>query len=595
MAANPFDDLLDAAPTAQANPFDDLLDTTQTPQEAQPGMLARGAQWVGRQLDRVPAAIRGGAEAYQTNDPYSAADRAWQGLKDPASVQSSERMMGRFGADTTPRERTLFIPSASGPGPAARVQTNTSEAEDMGAAFDALAPTGLELIPGAKLLAKGASKVGNKALKIGTSAAERSILEKYSMAKAMKIAPSMGPAKTIQSAEEASKVIGDAPKVVADKLREHDLLYNPGKANFNLQRDLKIYGKQIGETVQEMKSRDVSVNIQSVLDDYIGKKVTALKASGKDVGSIEDFQTKIAPKLQSMIDNLEPDKLGRVPIDKAVSFRQDLQAVVKNWGKESPSLPLMQSTARELQYQANQAIAASDRVGGPKLAALNNKFHDLSNLQPLIEDAYRRGFGRAAVGRDVRPLPFTREGLVNRAAEVVGSPVKTIMAAKPAWAEMLANRGNVPAGLKIQDAAIPKASEQEIAAWLKQNAQAIPADPSALPPRSPVGTRRTLGEPKPATYVPRADSDPSALPARKVGNASPGRRPIAPIADDPSLSVEHLGKVMDADAAKEIAATKYQADRLKTLWTKVREAKSAKQRTALMNLIRATHKATPKK
>ena len=94
-------------------------------------------------LDRVPAAIRGGVQAYQTRDPYSAADMAWQGLKAPESVQTSPEMMARFGADTTNNIRQVRTPP---PGTQFNFQTRdftpaksdtayTNRAQDLGNAF----------------------------------------------------------------------------------------------------------------------------------------------------------------------------------------------------------------------------------------------------------------------------------------------------------------------------------------------------------------------------------------------------------------------------------------------------------------------------
>lgn len=574
-------------------------------QPEQPGMLRRGLAFVGRQLERVPAGIRGYTEAIQTGDSYNAPNKALQGFLEPESVQTSAEMMGRFGADTA-----MNKPQIKTPPPDAQTQWNalgnmpdeikakilgfrpgvkdtsyTSTAQELGNLYDFAAPTGLELIPGAKMALKagrGTAKAGAKQL---TKAAEKSILEKYSMAKAMKMAPTMGSGKEIQAVEEASKAIENAPSFVADKLREHDLLYNPGKANFNLQRDLKKYGEQIGATVADMKARDVSVNLQSVFNDYMAKKTKVIQESGKGVGSIADLETKVGPKIQDMI-----TRLGENPsIDKAVAFRQELQDMVKNWdGGTGKPPPLVQRVAKELQYQVNQAIAASDKTGGPTLAALNEKYGDLKDLQPLIEDAYKRGFGRSAVGRDVRPLPFTREGVINRGAEIVGSPIKSVMNLKPEWADALANRGRTVSGLSIPEIA-STVTPEELAAI---KAPFIP-ESQGLPPRRPSMRRPLEGKP---TYIERPKSVlDEGLPPRKSSYTPPNqRRALSPIAPDPSLDVTELGKVMDADAAKEIAANKYQSERLRVLWDKVKEAKTQRQKTALMNLIRATHSAKGK-
>jgi len=142
----------------------------QQPQEApQPGMLARGLGWVGQQMDRIPAGIRGYAEAIQTGDAYNAPNRAWQGIKDPASVQTSEQMMERSGLSTAPRTTLRQPPPDAqtqwealgnvppevkrrmlGFEPGKMDTGTTSNAKEAARLFDFVAPTGLELIPGAK-------------------------------------------------------------------------------------------------------------------------------------------------------------------------------------------------------------------------------------------------------------------------------------------------------------------------------------------------------------------------------------------------------------------------------------------------------------
>lgn len=439
----------------------------------------------------------------------------------------------------------------------------------------------LSYVAPAGMAAKQIGKYGAKKL---TAAAEKSILEKYSMAQARKLAPTIGTGREIQLVEDAQKAIPEASKIMAEKLREYDLLYNPGKANFNLNRDLRTYGKQIGETVQEMKARDVSVNLNKVLADYAAERLNAVKATGKGVGSIEDFQSKVIPKLQAMVDNLGHDGAGNVPIDKAVAFRQELQDMVKNWGQEAGG-PLVQRVAKELQYRANQAIKASDKVGGPKLAELNEKFADLKGIQPLIEDAYSRGFGRSAVGRDTRPLPFTREGIVNRLYETAGSPAKALMNARPSMADKWANRGRQVAQDAPQQIPASTVTPEDVAAL---KAPFLPSQGEGLAPRRPMQRRPLVDAPPTYTKV-RNDAAPELPPRRPTQQAPGTRRPLG--AANPELDVSELAKVIDADAAKSGAKYQYRLERIKSLWAKVKTAKTEKEKTALMNLIRATQNA----
>lgn len=620
--ASPYDALLVAAgQDSSASPYDALLEAAGTKPKGSGGPiqgLKDLAAFAGRQIDRVSAGpLRGAEQGIQDYQPTedggfhpggviaAALQGAGRGFMHPDQVQSGQQMFARMGLsnDETPRQQMTpgFVMKSHAqageyglkPEDAAKFEdgkmypltvSNGSSAQAAGMLQDMLAPAppvGLALRGGAKL----AGKAGTLAEKTAVNAAERSILEKYSMAQAKELAPAMGSGKEIQTVEEAQKAIPNATKIVADKLREHDLLYNPGKANFNLNRDLNKYGQDIGATVKEMAGRDVSVDLQDVFDKYTADRINATKTTGKGIGTLDDFQTKVVPKIQSMIDALK-DGSGKVGVDKAVAFRQELQDMVKNWGQGEGGGPLIQQVAKEMQYRANQAIAGADK-SGPKLAAMNEKYSDLKNLQPLIEDAYSRGFGRAAVGRDVRPLPYTREGIVNRLWETAGSPVKSLMNAKPQWADALANRINTPQGLNIPQAA-STLTDADIQA-LKQ--PFIPPQGEGLPPRVP-NQRRPLLSQDP-TYVQRQPSVlDESLPSRQSSYAYPARRPLSPIAPDPSLDVSELGKVLDADAAKEIASTQYQSDRLKVLWKKVQQAQTPKQKSALMNLIRAVHNST---
>jgi hypothetical protein len=48
---------------------------------------------------------------------------------------------------------------------------------------------------------------------------------------------------------------------------------------------------------------------------------------------------------------------------------------------------------------------------------------------------------------------------------------------------------------------------------------------------------------------------------------------------------------MAADEAKQIAANAYRSERITKIWDKVKATTDPKKKTALMNLIRATHGA----
>lgn len=170
-----------------------------TPETPKPGILHNVAEigkdvlgWVGKQMTRVPASIRGMAQAYQQGDPNQAANMAWQGLTNPESVQTSPEMMARFGADTAltkqeiksppPDAKTQWANLGNLPDPLKEKllgfkmepeTTYTSTAQELGNAFDVLAPTGLEFLP--PMFRGFAGRAGARAERAGTEAIQSSL------------------------------------------------------------------------------------------------------------------------------------------------------------------------------------------------------------------------------------------------------------------------------------------------------------------------------------------------------------------------------------------------------------------------------------
>lgn len=588
MAKNPFDDLLDTAPSAPANPFDDLLDGGQ--QQQGPGFGARALHAIGSVLDRLgPAELRGaaqGAQDYQPQDEGfsgrnvggvlgSMAKGAWDGLINPDRVQSAQTQYARMGVSDAPTSRLNVMGTSGKPMDLGqdRPAGDPSTAATLGMAQDMLSPT-----PGASLLLKA----GGKAIQVTADAAKmgatKAILSHYSPTRLAQYAQRLG-----TFGDEK-----DAIQAVAEKLKENDLLYTPGKANFNLQKTKADIGGQIGKTVQEATAKDIVVNPQKVLDQYAAFKNQILDQSGKGIETAQDFAKEVLPEIQGMIDGLKPNELGQVPINKGVSFRQGLQGMVKKW-EGSKNAPLIQQVAKDLQASMNQEILNSDRILGPKLAGLNQKFSDLSNAETLINPGYKKALGNAVSGKSGGLLDKVAT-IVRHPIDAAADPMQTLMKLNPRKAEAIANAGNNPVGVQYP-AVAPGVTPEDVGALKAPFVQNQSPDLGGLPARQPVNARRAL-DPQP-TYVPQPNDAVPGLPARQ-STLQMQRRPISPIAPDPSLSVEELGKVMAADDAKQIASTQYQSDRLKALWKGVQLAKTPQQRSALMNLIRSVHKSTGK-
>jgi hypothetical protein len=556
--------------------------------------------FAGKQVERVSSGpLRGAEQGIQDYEPEgggfhpgviaAALKGAGRGFMDPDQVQPSQQAFSRMGVSDAPSSRLNVMGTSGRPISLGqdRPAGDPSLAATLGTAQDMLSPVP-PVLSGLRGAGKVIQKTGKLAEKTAISAAEKAILENYNPTLMKEFAPIDGGAGTI----------ANAPRIVAEKLKEHDLLYNPSKAQFNLKRDIRKTGEQIGEVVKQGKERDLSVNVQKEFDGFLARREAAIEQNGKGSAAADAFRKDAAPRIQAIINELRPNELGEVPLDKAVNLKRELQDLVKNWGDQAGK-PVIQGAAQELQSALNKAIEATDPRIGPKLAGLNNKYSDLMDLSPLIEDAYARGFGKAAAGKKAASLKdrivesFIGENgkpMVKSLVKAAASPAKTVAQWLPENAmEGLANRGR--RAYPDMYASEPIVRVPEI---LKREAAAAPGGENAIPdiPMRPntASQRRPL-TPPPAPKEPAKEG----LPPRQSSYVYPQRRPLAPIAQDPSLSVEILGKVMDADAAKDIAKTQYQADRLKVLWKKVQESKSPKQRSALMNLIRGVHKSTPRK
>lgn len=427
------------------------------------------------------------------------------------------------------------------------------------------------LIPGVGAV-KGTVKAGKAIGKQAEKAAGRSIVSKYNATYLKDLAPSVSDAKTIDN----------APDIIADKLRKNNLLYSPGEARFNLDKGLRDFGQQIDQTIKEATERDVVVNVRGVLDRFKATRASIMEETGKGSSSYGDLMDKAMPKIESMVERLKPNELGNVSQQKAVNFRRDLQDMVKNWG-EGENKQLIQQVAKELQSSMNKDIAASHKVYGPKLAALNERFSELKEFEPLIEDAYTRGFGRSAANKNAVPISLDRHNLISKAMQKLSSPIQTLMDVRPEMATRLANKSRVDRPVEFTPGPSSLA-DGEVDALKAPFIQDAPA--GELSPRKPTGRPALDKQPE---YLPAAPKE--GLQPRQVGNASPGRRPILPFTHDPSLDVSELGKVMDAAAAKDVAKYQYRSERLAKLWEKVKASKTQKEKTALMNLIRATHGA----
>jgi len=240
----------------------------QHPKVDSPSLFEKGVAWVGRQLSRLPAAIRGAVQAYQNNDAYDAANMAWQGLKDPESVQTSPEMMARFGADTTkypvtyPAQGTDNGAQRNAPIPALPAQSGiSSHADAAGEAFDAVAPTGLEFLPA--VMARGLGRLGRGVEEASTNAIQSSLkpsrqlrnipvpyesanfLTERPGAPAGGLASAMGKRRTLENIEAFHDRLGAQQDALLQQIPQVDLMQSVAHAAHDIDQAIAQGGNQM--------------------------------------------------------------------------------------------------------------------------------------------------------------------------------------------------------------------------------------------------------------------------------------------------------------------------------------------------------------
>lgn len=239
-----------------------------TPQEPNKSLLRRGAEWVGRQASRLPAAIRGGVQAYQSNDAPGAAGMAVQGFMDPESVQSSGQMMANAGVSTEPKMQIKQPPpdaatqfAALGNLPpevkeamlgfkAEPETTYTTQAQEYGNLFDAVAPSGLEFLPpGIRGMfgsaGKGMQKAGTASIQSSLKPASKLMKSPvpYESENFLKPRPgfpdglgsAMGKGKTLENLEAYHQKLGDQQDAILNQIPQVDILQAVAQAAQDVQ------------------------------------------------------------------------------------------------------------------------------------------------------------------------------------------------------------------------------------------------------------------------------------------------------------------------------------------------------------------------
>lgn len=328
MPANPFDDLLD---TAQANPFDDLLDTAsqQKPVE-NPGMLRRGLQFVGRQVDRVSAApLRGAEEAIQNYQPegggkfhpgvvIDALKGAGRGFMNPDQVQSGQQMFARMGVSDAPSSQLQVMGTSGKPMNLGqdRPAGDPSLAATLGAAQDILTP-----IPGLGLVTKG----GAAALKSETAG------KLFNQAQKISNLPNKAAGKL---AQELSSVSEEALRMATTKEGRAALKANAGKEYEIGQRLVNMLDnpKEFApnkELIDNALKGMGDVNITPVIKALEDAKIS--RPSGKMWAHEKVANDAIQ---QDINDLLGKNKSTVLPAQEALDLRRGMDDVIDHNGNQ---------------------------------------------------------------------------------------------------------------------------------------------------------------------------------------------------------------------------------------------------------------------
>lgn len=533
-------------------------------------------------------------------------------------IQSSGESLERAGVDNTPQRPPMRYPGEQFPGGDAPMM---GLADQAGIVADVLTPpfaaAGIAKAAGATgRLAKDAVAAGKSRVAASLQpAAEKAILGNYRKQLRAEFLPDNPTEGTLKN----------FPRELSKTLKENDLLRPPEQAMINLNSGKERIGKAIESTIKKATNEDVSVNVQDVINNFANDTRSLLKRTGKGAGEIKGLEEKIIPQIQDIVNNLGPDELGNIPLDKGVEFRRGLQAMVKNWDGENRNIA--QVVAKRLSSDMNKKIAASHKIHGPRLAKLNEKYSSLMDAEPMVEEAYRRAGGlESGPMINDRGLPLTKEGIVNQAARSIGSPREALMRMMPKTAEKIANDAYLPAGSKSAlpeyTPPTPTVSADELSALgldvgpkpktlpprTPQGRPALDKAPTyipgqakeglpprvpqgvrrrfeekapsfspgqpkeGLPPRVPTGTRRPL-EDKPPTYV---RSPAEGLPPREPKN------PRRPLGDAPTSPEAFLQVLADSKGWP----PGLNEERIKRLVQAYKKSKPDAQKSKIMNLLR---------
>lgn len=270
--------------------------------EAPKGLIRRGAEWVGRQLNRVPAAYRGAAESLRQAGPADAAgaiaqaaanpvaalaspvarqaaEAAGAGLVEPESAPTSEQLSANFGASTEKN-----IPQYANQNPyggmalahlpphlqASQYQPTgyTSQAELAGNALDLALPTGLELLPvgmAAKALRTPVGEALAKPVRVGAEKIQKTVLR----ARAKDFDSGFDIANIEKHGLQGSpdEVLAKADAKIQEKAAELKRLISEG-ADEGFEVDIDRILNDVQANIGKKQGADLAANAGPIFDEF---------------------------------------------------------------------------------------------------------------------------------------------------------------------------------------------------------------------------------------------------------------------------------------------------------------------------------------
>lgn len=356
-----------------------------------PGNMARLGQFVGRQMERFPAAIRGGVQAYQKNDANQAANLALQGFLNPESVQTTPAMMAGFGASTAPKIQVKTPPAGTQFNfktrdftPAKPETTYTTQAQEFANLVDLLMPTGAEVIGPLGKFVKGSGKVLESAALKGIEGAMKvpKNLKKLSFAPTPQglfkprfgfpegVASKLGNQKTLENLVELHGNLGE----MADRVLSNIPKINLNGAIVQAEKEVAKAIKEGGNRAQGISRKDTDALLNELafwkddakkigsrgwvtgqeMKNYRGSLMDAAKYDRPVKNNAESIiAATIHEKINKQLDNLSPEfrKLDR-QFAETIPLRN---AIAEATGREANKYPIGLRTGFMLAHPSTMA------------------------------------------------------------------------------------------------------------------------------------------------------------------------------------------------------------------------------------------------